>query len=53
MFAEIYRAATVISQRKEDGQLVLSARPDKNIAGRLVRAGATVSQRVVGGSSKA
>ena len=52
MLAEIYRGATVISQRTEDGQLVLSARLDKNIAGRLVRAGATVSQRATG-SSKA
>jgi hypothetical protein len=52
MFAEIYRDATVISQRTEDGQLVLSARLDNNIAGRLVRAGATVSPRVAG-SSKA
>jgi GTPase len=53
MLAEIYRGATVISQRTEDGQLVLSARLDKNIAGRLVRAGATVSQRVAGSSSEA
>ena len=52
MLAEIYRGASVISQRTEDGQLVLSARLDKNIAGRLVRAGATVSQRLTG-SSKA
>jgi GTP-binding protein HflX len=52
MLAEIYRGATVISQRTEDGQLVLSARLDKNIAGRLVRAGATVSYRAAGGSSK-
>jgi GTP-binding protein HflX len=43
MLAEIHRGATVISQRTEDGQLVLSARLDKNIAGRLVRGGATVT----------
>ena len=35
--------AKVISQRTQDGQLVLSARIDQNIAGRLKRAGAKVS----------
>jgi len=43
MLAEIYRDANVISQRTQDGQLVLSARIDQNIAGRLKRAGAKVS----------
>ncbi len=49
MLAEIHRGATVISQRTEDGQLVVRARLDKNIAGRLVRAGATVSPWATGG----
>jgi len=51
MLAEIYRGATVISPPPEDGELVLSARLDKNIAGRLGRAGATVAERAAGSSS--
>ena len=48
LLAEIYREAKVISQRTQDGQLVLSARLDESVAGRLRRAGAKVSHR--GGS---
>ena len=43
LLAEIYRDANVISQRTQDGQLILSARIDQSIAGRLKRAGAKVS----------
>jgi hypothetical protein len=43
LLAETYRDTKVISQRTQDGQLVLSARIDKSIAGRLKRAGAKVS----------
>ena len=42
LLAEIYRDANVISQRAQDGQLVLSARVDSALAGRLKRAGVTV-----------
>ncbi|HEY3113574.1 MAG TPA: GTPase HflX [Gemmatimonadaceae bacterium] len=45
LLAEIYRDAKVISQRTQDGQLVLSARLDESVAGRLRRAGAKVSHR--------
>ena len=44
LLAEIYREAKVISQRTQDGQLVLNARLDKTVAGRLTRAGARISQ---------
>jgi len=50
LLAEIYREAKVISQRTQDGQLVLSARIDKGVAGRLKRAGAKVSTHPAGGS---
>ena len=43
LLAEIYREAKVISQRTQDGQLVLSARVDKSLVGRLKRAGATIA----------
>jgi hypothetical protein len=43
LLAEIYRDTKVISQRTQDGRLVLSARIDQSIAGRLKRAGAKVS----------
>src|SRR5439155_22667214 len=48
LLAEIYREAKVMSQRSQDGQLVLSVRLDESVAGRLRRAGAKVSHR--GGS---
>ena len=44
LLAEIYREAKVISQRTQDGQLILSARIDKGVAGRLIRAGALISR---------
>src|SRR5205085_7280817 len=40
LLAEIYREAKVLDQRTQDGQLVLRARLDEAIAGRLRRAGA-------------
>jgi GTP-binding protein HflX len=46
LLAEIYRTGNVLSQRTENGQLVLRARLDKNVAGRLARAGASVSNRL-------
>jgi len=51
LLAEIYRDAKVISQKSEDGQLVLSARLDPSLLERLKRAGTTVS--VQGSNSNA
>jgi GTP-binding protein HflX len=43
LLAEIYRDAKVISQRTENGQLVLNARLDQSVMGRLKRTGVKVS----------
>ena len=43
LLAEIYRDEKVMSQRTQDGQVILSARVDAGVAGRLRRAGAKVS----------
>ena len=51
LLAEIYREAKVMSQRTQDGQLVLSARLDESVAGRLRRAGAKVSRGRGGAAS--
>ncbi|MFL5482651.1 MAG: GTPase HflX [Gemmatimonadaceae bacterium] len=45
LLAEIYRDASVISQRTEDGQLVVNARLDDNLAARLTRSGAKIEKR--------
>jgi GTP-binding protein HflX len=42
LLAEIYRGANVLSQRTDDGQVVLRARIDEQLAGRLTRSGATI-----------
>ncbi|HKN58504.1 MAG TPA: GTPase HflX [Gemmatimonadaceae bacterium] len=44
LLAEIYRGASVISQRTEDGQLVVNARVDDSTAARLRKAGAKVAR---------
>jgi GTPase len=43
MLAEIYRGANVLSQKTDDGQIVLRARLDEQLAGRLTRSGATIA----------
>ena len=43
LLAEIYRSGSVLSQRNDDGQIVLRARVDEQLAGRLTRSGATVA----------
>jgi hypothetical protein len=43
LLAEIYRSGSVLSQRNDDGQLVLRARVDEQLASRLERSGATVT----------
>jgi GTPase len=43
LLAEIYRGANVLSQKTDDGQVVLRARIDEQLAGRLTRSGATVA----------
>jgi len=43
MLAEIYRGANVLSQETDDGQVVLRARIDEQLAGRLTRSGATIA----------
>jgi GTP-binding protein HflX len=43
LLAEIYRTGSVLSQRTDDGQIVLRARVDEQLAGRLTRSGATVA----------
>jgi GTPase len=42
MLAEIYRTGSVLSQRTDDGQIVLRARVDEQLAGRLERSGASI-----------
>jgi GTP-binding protein HflX len=43
LLAEIYRMGSVLSQRTDDGQIVLRARVDEQLAGRLTRSGASVA----------
>ena len=43
LLAAIYRDAKVLSQRTEDGQLVLHVRLDKSVAGKLAREGVRIS----------
>jgi GTP-binding protein HflX len=43
LLAEIYRGANVLSQQNDDGEVVLRARIDQQLAGRLTRSGATVA----------
>jgi GTPase len=43
LLAEIYRTGNVLNQRTDDGQIVLRARVDKQLAGRLARSGASVA----------
>jgi len=52
LLAEIYREAKVMSRRTQDGQVVLSARLDESVAGRLRRAGVKVSLGRGEGGSK-
>jgi GTP-binding protein HflX len=42
LLAEIYRTGSVLSQRTDDGQIVLRARVDEQLAGRLERSGAKI-----------
>jgi GTPase len=43
LLAEIYRTDNVLSQRTDDGQIVLRARVDEQLAGRITRWGASVA----------
>jgi GTP-binding protein HflX len=43
LLAEIYRTGSVLSQRSDDGQIVLRARVDEQLARRIMRSGATVA----------
>jgi GTP-binding protein HflX len=43
LLAEIYRSAGVLDRRSDNGQLLIRARVDEELANRLRRAGATVS----------
>jgi GTPase len=43
LLAEIYRTGNVLSQHTDDGQIVLRARVDEQLAGRLTRSGASVA----------
>jgi len=43
LLAEIYRTGNVLSQRTDDGQIVLRARVDEQLAGRLARSGANIA----------
>jgi 50S ribosomal subunit-associated GTPase HflX len=43
LLAEIYRTGSVLSQRTDDGQIVLRARVDEQLAGRIKRSGASVA----------
>ncbi|MEO8910758.1 MAG: GTPase HflX [Gemmatimonadaceae bacterium] len=43
LLAEIYRTGSVLSQRTDDGEIVLRARVDDQLAGRITRSGATVA----------
>jgi GTPase len=42
LLAEVYRTGSVLSQRTDKGEIVLRARVDEQLAGRLERAGASV-----------
>jgi GTP-binding protein HflX len=52
LLAEIYRDANVLTQSTQDGQLVLSARVDQALLGKLRRAGATVSTQPPGATGQ-
>jgi GTP-binding protein HflX len=43
LLAQIHREATVLNQKTEDGQLILTARMPKDLAEKLRRAGATIA----------
>jgi GTP-binding protein HflX len=43
LLAEIYRTGSVLSQRNDDGQIILRARVDEQLAGRITRSGASVA----------
>ncbi|HMJ18298.1 MAG TPA: GTPase HflX [Gemmatimonadaceae bacterium] len=43
LLADIYRNGSVLSQRTDDGQIVLRARLDEQLAGRITKLGATVA----------
>jgi len=43
LLADIYRNGSVLSQRTDDGQIVLSARVNEQLAGRITRLGASVA----------
>ncbi len=43
LLAEIYRTGSVLSQRNDDGQIILRARVDEQLASRLTRSGASVA----------
>ncbi|HXG69265.1 MAG TPA: GTPase HflX [Gemmatimonadaceae bacterium] len=43
LLAEIYRGANVLNQRNDDGHIVLRARVDDQLAGRIKRAGGEVN----------
>jgi GTP-binding protein HflX len=43
LLAEIYRTGSVLSQRTDDGQIVLRARVDEQLAGRITRSGASIA----------
>jgi GTP-binding protein HflX len=45
LLAEIYRTGSVLSQRTDDGQIVLRARVDEQLAGRITRSGASIDYR--------
>ena len=45
LLAEIYRTGSVLSQRTDDGEIVLCARVDEQLLGRITRAGAIVEYR--------
>jgi len=43
LLADIYRNGSVLSQRTDDGQIVLRARLDEELAGRITKLGASVA----------
>ena len=43
LLADIYRNGSVLSQRTDDGQIVLRARLDEQLAGRIMKLGASVA----------
>jgi GTP-binding protein HflX len=43
LLADIYRNGSVLSQRTDDGQIVLRARLDEQLAGRIKRLGASIA----------